>query len=101
MGMGPVGRLPQSVQRRIEIARALALQPALLFLDEPAAGLSDAEQADLADHLRRVKRDRLTLLLIQHNMPFLTNLADRPVAPGGVRGIPPRPPEKVPRPQPV
>ncbi|HEX9466505.1 MAG TPA: branched-chain amino acid ABC transporter ATP-binding protein/permease [Alphaproteobacteria bacterium] len=95
IAMAPVGRLPQSVQRRIEIARALALQPALLFLDEPAAGLSDAEQADLADHLRRLKRDGLTLLIIEHNMPFLTNLADRMVCLDGGRVIAHGPPEKV------
>jgi branched-chain amino acid transport system permease protein len=77
VAMAPVSSVSQSVRRRIEIARAAAPQPLLLFLDEPAAGLSEAEQADLAGRLRRLKAEGLTLLIIEHNMPFLVGLADR------------------------
>ena len=75
--MARAGDLPHGVQRRIEIARALALQPELLLLDEPAAGLSEREQMELAAQLRTLRAQGLTLLLIEHNMPFLSGLADR------------------------
>lgn len=71
------GALPHGIRRRVEIARALALQPALLLLDEPAAGLSEAEQVDLADRLASVRESGVTLIVIEHNMPFLARLADR------------------------
>jgi branched-chain amino acid transport system permease protein len=71
------GNLALGPQRLMEIARALATEPALLLLDEPAAGLNAAEQADLAVRLRALARDGLTLLVIEHNMPFLMPLAGR------------------------
>jgi ABC-type branched-subunit amino acid transport system ATPase component len=61
----------------VEIARALAMQPRLLLLDEPAAGLNTAEQQDLADRIRALARGGLTLLVVEHNMPFLMPLAER------------------------
>ena len=73
----PCGSLPYGLKRRVEIARALALEPQLLLLDEPAAGLNDVEQADLALRLRRLAGGQLTLLVIEHNMPFLMPLATR------------------------
>ena len=69
--------LPHGIQRRIEIARAVATQPEILLLDEPAAGLSEHEQADLADQIRNLRGHGVTILLIEHNMPFLLGLADR------------------------
>lgn len=75
--MTPARDLPHGIQRRIEIARALALQPQIVLLDEPAAGLSEREQADLASHIRKLRTRGLAVLLIEHNMPFLTGLADR------------------------
>jgi branched-chain amino acid transport system permease protein len=72
-----VGSLPHGVRRRLEIARALALQPALLLLDEPAAGLSETEQMDLADRLAALRESGVTLIVVEHNMPFLSRLADR------------------------
>jgi branched-chain amino acid transport system permease protein len=71
------GKLPQGVRRRIEIARALALSPRVLLLDEPAAGLSPAEMADLSARLRILAGQGLGVLLVEHNMPFLLPLADR------------------------
>lgn len=67
--------LPYGIKRRVEIARALALGPEILILDEPAAGLNEEEQADLANRLRRLADDGLTLFVIEHNMPFLMPLA--------------------------
>lgn len=75
--MRPAGGLPYGIKRRVEIARALALQPELMLLDEPAAGLNETEQADLATRLRALASAGCTLLVIEHNMPFLMPLADR------------------------
>ncbi len=71
------GELPYGIKRRVEIARALALGPEILILDEPAAGLNEDEQADLAERLRGLADDGLTLFVIEHNMPFLMPLAKR------------------------
>jgi branched-chain amino acid transport system permease protein len=75
--MRDVATLSHDARRRVEIARALAVQPHLLLLDEPAAGLDQAGQADLATRLRRLAQGGLTILLVEHNMPFLMGLADR------------------------
>jgi branched-chain amino acid transport system permease protein len=77
VAMRQCGGLAYGAKRRVEIARALALQPALLLLDEPAAGLNETEQADLAVRLKELAKDGLTLLVIEHNMPFLMPLASR------------------------
>ena len=69
--------LPAGVAHRVEIARALATAPRLLLLDEPAAGLNDAEQADLSRRLRSVADGGVAILVIEHSMPFLTHLVDR------------------------
>jgi branched-chain amino acid transport system permease protein len=74
-----VGALSHGIKRRIEIARALALEPRLLILDEPAAGLAEPEQDALARQLRALAAQGLTVLVIEHNMPFLMPLADRMV----------------------
>ncbi len=71
--------LPPGIARRVEIARALAGAPRLLLLDEPAAGLNETEQADLARRLRGIANEGVALLVIEHNMPFLAPLADRMV----------------------
>jgi branched-chain amino acid transport system ATP-binding protein len=67
--------LSHGEQRQLEIALALALQPKLLMLDEPAAGLSTAERATMADLVRSLPRD-LTILLIEHDMDLALGLAD-------------------------
>jgi ABC-type branched-subunit amino acid transport system ATPase component len=71
------GELPYGTKRRVEIARALALDPVLLILDEPAAGLNEDEQADLAERLKQLAKGGLTMFVIEHNMPFLMALAER------------------------
>ena len=68
--------LPYGTRRRVEIARALATDPQLLLLDEPAAGLNEAEQVDLARRLRDMVDRGISVLVIEHNMPFLMELAD-------------------------
>ncbi len=73
----PVGALPLVARRRVEIARALAQAPGILLLDEPAAGLTHAEQTDLADLLRSLNAEGLTLVIADHNMGFLLPLAGR------------------------
>jgi len=73
----PCSALPYRSAWRVEIARILALEPKLVILDEPAAGLNEAEQGELARNLRRLARLGLGLLVIEHNMPFLLPVADR------------------------
>lgn len=77
VALQPAGGLAYGVKRKVEIARALALDPALLLLDEPAAGLNEAEQLDLAARLRGFAGRGLSVLVIEHNMPFLLPLVDR------------------------
>jgi branched-chain amino acid transport system permease protein len=71
------GSLPQGARRRVEIARAVALEPAILLLDEPAAGLTEREQADLAGRLAALASGGTSLVVIEHNMRFLMPLAHR------------------------
>ena len=73
----PADSLALGQQRVVEIARALCLDPALLLLDEPAAGLRHAEKAELAGLLRRLRADGVTILLVEHDMDFVMGLADR------------------------
>ncbi len=73
------GNLPLGNQRVLEIARALAADPMLLVLDEPAAGLRRQEKLALAALLRSLREERLTVLLVEHDMEFVMGLADRVV----------------------
>lgn len=73
----PAAALPYGKQRRLEIGRALALGPKLLLLDEPAAGMVDQEQRDLAALLQGLRDEGLTLLVVDHNIRFLMSLVDR------------------------
>jgi len=75
----PAGDLPLGQQRIVEIARALCLRPRLLLLDEPAAGLRLPEKTRLADLLRQVRAEGLGVLLVEHDMDFVMQLADRVV----------------------
>jgi len=72
------GSLPYGEQRRLEIARALASGPALLMLDEPAAGLDSGETAELLELLVRIRDDyAVTILVIEHDMNLIMNLCER------------------------
>ena len=73
----PAGSLPLGKQRIVEIARALAADPALLLLDEPAAGLRYLEKQELASLLRQLKGEGMTVLLVEHDMDFVMGLTDR------------------------
>ncbi|MBC8118003.1 MAG: branched-chain amino acid ABC transporter ATP-binding protein/permease [Burkholderiaceae bacterium] len=71
------GSLPLGKQRTLEIARALASDPGLLLLDEPAAGLRYLEKRSLAELLRKLRDEGLGILLVEHDMDFVMGLADR------------------------
>ena len=75
----PAGTLALGQQRILEIARALASDPKLLLLDEPAAGLRHAEKQALSELLSKLRSEGLGILLVEHDMEFLMNLADRVV----------------------
>ena len=70
-------QLPYGDQRRLEIARALATEPRLLALDEPAAGMNATETADLRRLLERIRADGVTLLLIEHDVKLVMGVCDR------------------------
>jgi len=64
-------------QRKVEIARAVATDPKLLLLDEPAAGMNPSETEDLSNIIHKIKKDfSLTILLIEHDMKFVNNMCD-------------------------
>jgi branched-chain amino acid transport system ATP-binding protein len=71
------GSLPYGDQRRLEIARALATEPKLLALDEPAAGMNPAERQALSKLIDAVRRDGVTILLIEHDVRLVMNICDR------------------------
>jgi branched-chain amino acid transport system ATP-binding protein len=76
----PVGMLPYGLQKRVELGRALALEPDLLILDEPLAGLNLEEVEDMARFILDVneeKRWRVTCLLVEHDMGVVMDLSDR------------------------
>ena len=64
-------------QRRLEIARALATEPRLLALDEPAAGMNATEKLGLKSLIQRIRTDGVTVLLIEHDMKLVMNVVDR------------------------
>ena len=69
--------LPYGLQRRLEIARALATQPRMLLLDEPAAGLNPREKNDLMALIARLRGEGLTIFLIEHDMRVVMEISDR------------------------
>ena len=71
------GSLPYGDQRRLEIARALATEPHLLTLDEPAAGMNPAERLALGKLIRRIRDEGMTVLLIEHDVRLVMNVCDR------------------------
>ena len=69
--------LPYGLQRRLEMARALATEPKLLLLDEPAAGMNPQETQELADYIREIRdKHNLTVLLIEHHMDLVMKISD-------------------------
>ena len=77
----PVGGLPFGLQKRVELARAIASEPKLLLLDEPAGGLNHDEVDELAVRLRQIGKDRnITVLLVEHHMSLVMAVSDIVVA---------------------
>lgn len=73
----PAYSLSYANRRRVEIARALALQPRLLLLDEPTAGMNESETAEMLEIIRELKRRGHTILLIEHKLDLVMQLSDR------------------------
>lgn len=74
----PVGALPFGVQKIVGFARALALEPAVMLMDEPSAGLNREEREDLARFILRIKHElKMTIVWIEHDMQMIADLADR------------------------
>ena len=71
------GHLAYGEQRRLEIARALATEPVLLALDEPAAGMNATEKVQLRELIERIRQDGRTVLLIEHDVKLVMGLCDR------------------------
>jgi branched-chain amino acid transport system ATP-binding protein len=92
----PAGSLPYGDQRRLEIARAMCARPALLCLDEPAAGLNPRDSAELARLLREIcDRDRVGILLIEHDMRVVMDISDHVIVLDYGRKIAEGPPDVV------
>ena len=71
------GSLPYGAQRRLEIVRALATNPCLLLLDEPAAGMNPSETAELMENIRKIRDTfQIAILLIEHDMNLVMNICE-------------------------
>jgi branched-chain amino acid transport system ATP-binding protein len=73
----PAGSLPYGQQRRLEIARALATDPEVILLDEPAAGMNESETEDLSLLIKKIRKMGKTIILIEHDMNLVMNVCDR------------------------
>jgi branched-chain amino acid transport system ATP-binding protein len=74
----PVGALPYGIQKRIEVGRALAMEPKLLLLDEPVAGMNQEETEDAAHQILQIRRELgIATILVEHRMNLVMDLADR------------------------
>ena len=79
--MPPAAGLPFGTRKRVELARALAGEPKLLLLDEPAGGLNHEEVGELGDLIRRIRDERqVTVLLVEHHMGLVMSISDKVVA---------------------
>jgi branched-chain amino acid transport system ATP-binding protein len=77
----PVAQLPFGTRKRVELGRALASEPTLLLLDEPAAGLNHEEVGSLGSLIQKIRDDfKLTVLLVEHHMGLVMSISDRVVA---------------------
>lgn len=90
-----IGHLTLGQLRLVDIARALAADPLLMMMDEPAAGLNDAETNNLADMLMRLKKTGMTMLVVEHDIDFIMNVCDHIVVMDRGRKIADDVPEKV------
>lgn len=72
----PTNSLPYGIQRRVEMARAMAVEPTLLILDEPAAGLNDKETLGLVETIYNIREKGVTVLLIEHDMDMVMEITD-------------------------
>jgi branched-chain amino acid transport system ATP-binding protein len=92
----PAGRLPYGLQKRVELARALAAEPQLLLLDEPMAGMNVEEKEDMSRFILDVHDEfGTTIALIEHDMSVVMDISDRVVALDYGRKIADGPPEVV------
>jgi branched-chain amino acid transport system ATP-binding protein len=77
----PVGMLPYGIQKRIELGRALAMEPKLLLLDEPVAGMNLEETEDMARYILQLRAElQLSMILVEHDMRLVMDIADRVLA---------------------
>ncbi len=76
LAVTPVNGLPYGLQRRVEMARALAAEPKLMILDEPAAGLNDKETLSLIETIYKIRDTGITILLIEHDMDMVMTVTD-------------------------
>ena len=72
----PCGGLPYGTKRILEIARAMASEPKILMLDEPCAGMNITESANLAETIRKIRDTGVTILLVEHDMKFVSGISD-------------------------
>jgi branched-chain amino acid transport system ATP-binding protein len=92
----PVAALPYGLQKRVELARALAMRPRVLLLDEPVAGLNREETEDMARFILDVREERgTTVLLVEHDMDVVMDISDHVVVLNFGRDIGAGPPERV------
>lgn len=77
----PVGMLPYGIQKRIELGRALSMEPSLLLLDEPVAGMNLEETEDMARFIIEIRNDlHIAMILVEHDMHMVMDIADRVMA---------------------
>ncbi len=94
----PVGLLPYGVQKRVELARALCMEPRLLLLDEPVAGMNGGERREMAALIRSVRESLgISILLVEHDMGMVMRIADAVTVLDFGRRIADGPPEEVQR----
>ena len=79
LAMSPAGSLAYGLQRRVELARALATEPKLLLLDEPAAGLNPQETAELGKLIVKISKLGITILMVEHHMDLVMSISDHVV----------------------